>query len=134
MSRIDAVVNPLPGRLQPGEMKMNEREYLNWLIHHVEATADWRQRVSEEYEDDTRNGEAADALRELAARLPEIPLDHDRLRALLAVENENEESMTGIRVLSETLKQYGFNDGNDGDPESLLNELYRHLCSEPALA
>ncbi len=110
--------------------------YTEWLIEEIEGNADWRTRKAEKYPEDERNLRSSQALRNLAARMNEVPADHPKVRDLWRlwfgpelpgkVRGQNK-ALDLIEIVSEELHQYGFYSDENGDPEPFLDLLITEL-------
>ncbi len=110
--------------------------YTEWLIEEIEGNADWRTRKAEKYPEDERNLRSSQALRNLAARMNEVPADHPKVRdlwrlwfgpALPGKIRGRNKALDLIEIVSEELHQYGFYSDEDGDPEPFLDLLITEL-------
>ena len=112
---------------------MDLAEFKDYLIEQIGYQADWRDEKASEYPQDDRNKNSARALRALASQLAEVPATHPKLHEAwrffngLRKPDDPDDSLRGIEVEHEVLRQYGFYDHKIGDPEDFLTEYLKAL-------
>jgi hypothetical protein len=87
----------------------------------VESTADWRRRKAEEFPDDKRNLEAAEALDRLAAEIAGLEGSelHQRIDALIDLTEDADVFFRFSESVSESLRSIGFHGGPESGVEFL---------------
>ena len=108
------------------------RHTLDMLIEQVDGSADWRAMKADEYPDDTRNQDSADALSLLAKQLASVPLNHPAVVALANLWQGASEDETPALVEAESMYigRYGFDGPEECGGEAFLDGLRRELESE----
>ncbi len=110
--------------------------YTEWLIEEIESQAEWRTRKAEEFPEDEQNLRRSQALRNLTARMKELPADHPEIQefwrlwfgpALPGKIWGRNKGLDLIKIVSEELHQFGIYRDEDGNPELFLDSLITQL-------
>ena len=109
---------------------------IDFLIEHVESSADWRAEKAARYADDRRNRRSSDSLTKLAQELRELSADNEHAKTYDSLVERLFEVDQGHQISeheSHYIGRYGFDYPVDGDAEeflSCLNEQYREWVDE----
>lgn len=109
---------------------------IDFLIEHVESSADWRAEKAAQYPDDRRNRRSSDSLTKLAQKLRELSVDNEHAKTYESLVERLFEVDQGYQISeheSHYIGRYGFDYPVDGDAEeflSCLNEQYREWVDE----